>query len=379
VKIGFLAYSLMMLERYWDMLHEKADCWWGVTHPRIYNLLMEKNISNVVYHHDELIVDHNKAYGNKCVSSNPGHSERVVAERIKPDIWISDTLNKLHYVPKDAFWVQVFHSLPIKKHFFYPPLLDYDLLLLPGEYHKHEIIKRLNIKERDEEHLKVVGWPRTDDFFNGKFDRQAIMNTLKLDQNVKTVLYAPTWGWGYGNETLFARWFDREVKTFEQVCHKIRKMGLNFIVKLHPLSFHANNQTLINISKKYNVLWLTKEISWFVDDPNPFLWITDILISDLSGIIAEFMVLDRPIIYIDPDEKLDAWDGSDMPRNFRAGHIVKSPEELLEAIDDSIRFPERFKKERNNMVSKLFYSPDGKAIDRAAQEILNFAESKGLN
>jgi CDP-glycerol glycerophosphotransferase (TagB/SpsB family) len=369
----------MMLERYWDMLHEKADCWWGVTHPRIYNLLMEKNISNVVYHHDELIVDHNKAYGNKCVSSNPGHSERIVAERIKPDIWISDTLNKLHYVPKDAFWVQVFHSLPIKKHFFYPSVLDYDLLLLPGEYHKHEIIKRLNFKERDEERLKVVGWPRTDDFFNGKFDRQEIMNTLELDQNVKTILYAPTWGWGYGNETLFARWFDREVKAFEQICHKIRKMDLNFIVKLHPLSFHANNQTLINISKKYKVLWLTKEISWFVDDPNPFLWITDILISDLSGIIAEFMVLDRPIIYIDPDEKLDAWDSSDMPKNFRAGHIVKSPEELLDAIDNSIKFPERFKKERNNMVSKLFHSPDGMAIDRAVQEILNFARRKGLN
>jgi len=30
------------------------------------------------------------------------------------------------------------------------------------------------------------------------------------------------------------------------------------------------------------------------------------------------------------------------------------------------------------LVSKLFNSPDGKAMDRSVQEILNFAESKGL-
>jgi hypothetical protein len=368
-----------MLERYWNKLCEKEDCWWGVSHPHIYNLLKKKNIKNVVYHYDKHIIDHNKTYGNKYVSSNPLQSERIVAERIKPDIWIADTLNKLNHIQKDAFWVQVFHSLPIKKHFFYPPVLDYDLLLLPGEYHRQEIIKRLNIKEKDEERLKVVGWPRTDDFFNGKFDRREIMNTLGLDPNLKTIMYAPTWGWGYGNERLFARWFDREVEVFEQICYEIRKMDLNFIVKLHSLSFHANSQTLIDIAKKHDVLWLTKEISYFVDDPNPFLWITDILISDLSGIIAEFMVLDRPIIYIDPDENLEAWDGSDMPKSFRAGYVVKSPEELFGAIDDSIKRPERFKKERQDLVSKLYYSPDGEATDRAVQEILNFAKSKGLN
>ena len=378
MKIGFLAYSLMVLEGYWNKLHGKADCWWGVTNPQIYDLLKKKNIDNVVYHHDELIIDHKKTHGNKYVSNNPWHSERTVAERIKPDIGIADTLNKLNNVRKDAFWVQTFHTLPIKKLFFYPPVLEYDLLLLPGEYHRQEIIKRLNIKEKDEERLKVVGWPRTDDFFNGKFDRNEIVNTLGLDPNLKTIMYAPTWGWGYGNERLFARWFDREVEVFEQMCYEIRKMDLNFIVKLHSLSFQVSNQTLIDIAKKYNVLWLTKELSCFVDDPNPFLWITDILISDLSGIIAEFMVLDRPIIYIEPDEKLDAWNGSDMPKNFRVGHVVSSPDELLCAIDDSIKYPEKFKKQRRDLVSKLFNSPDGKAMDRSVQEILNFAESKGL-
>ena len=58
--------------------------------------------------------------------------------------------------------IQTFHSVPIKKYAFYEPVLNYDLILLPGQYHKNEFIKRFSLKENDER-LKVVGWPRVDD------------------------------------------------------------------------------------------------------------------------------------------------------------------------------------------------------------------------
>ena len=379
MKIGFLGYDLMTLERYWHKLYEKADCCWGVTHPKMYNSLKERNINNVVYCYDRHVIDpNNKKIGNKYVSTNPGQSEKVIIEKIDPDLWIVDTMNKLNYVPKSTYWVQTFHSLPLKKHFFYTPVLEYDFFLLPGEYHKSELIKRLNIDDKKAETLKVVGWPRVDDFVSGEFDRKKIAKNINLDPKLKTIMYAPTWGWGYGNEKLFARWFDNEIEVFEELCRQIKVMDLNFIVKLHPLSFHASNNRLINIARKYDVIWLTKETTVFVDDPNPFLWITDVLISDLSGIIAEFMVLDRPIIYIDPDERLDAWNGSDMPKNFRVGHVVKSPEELFAAIDDSIKYPERFSRERKKLTSKIFCSLDGKATDRAVKEIMEFADAKGI-
>ena len=378
MKVGFLAYSLSVLGRYWDRLYEKTDCWWGVTQPNMYNLLRSKGIENVVYDNDKHVINRNREFGNMLVSANPGSSEKKIAEQINPDLWITDTLNKLNHVPKSTYWVQTFHSLPLKKHFFYPPVLEYDLFLLPGEYHKSELIKRLNIDDKKAETLKVVGWPRSDDFFNGEFDRGKIMKNINLDPNLKTVMYAPTWGWGYGNEKLFARWFDREIEIFEELCLQINSMDLNFIVKLHYLSFQAGNKQLINIAKKYDVVWLVEETAVFMDDPSPFLWITDVLLSDLSGIIAEFMVLDRPIIYIDPDERLDAWDESDMPRDFRKGHVVKTPEELFSAIYDSIKYPKRFSRERRELTSKLFCSLDGKATDRGVKEILAFADTKGI-
>ena len=204
------------------------------------------------------------------------------------------------------------------------------------------------------------------------------MSKLGLDTNSKTIMYAPTWGWGYGNDTFFARWFGREKEVFEQLCKKVKKNGLNFIVKLHGLSLQTTNKQLLDIARKYDVLWLTKETDRFTEDASPYLWVTDIIISDLSGIIAEFLTLNRPIIYIDPDEKLDAWNGSDMPRSFRVGHVVRTPEELFTAIDDSVITPQRFQKQREELVANIFYSLDGKATDRAVDAILDFAYEKGL-
>ena len=79
------------------------------------------------------------------------------------------------------------------------------------------------------------------------------------------------------------------------------------------------------------------------------------LISDLSGIIAEYMTLNRPIIYIDPDESMEPWEDSDMPKELRAGHVVKRPEELIEALKDSISCPDRFRKKRKDLISILYY------------------------
>lgn len=367
----------MMTEKYWNKLQDKADCWWGITQQEFYDVLRKKNHTKIAFHSEKKVINRKGNFDNPFVPLNPGESENIVAQMIDPDLWITESLNKLNYVPKKALWIQTFHSMPIKKHFFYPPVLDYDLMLLPGEYHKKELIRRLKLKD-DDERLKVVGWPRIDDFFNDVFDREDIMNNLGLDTGRKTLMYAPTWGWGYGSRGLFARWSGREAEVFEKLCRKAKEMELNFIVKLHCLSFYTNNKEIVDIAEKYGVLWLTKEPACTQADPNPFLWITDILISDLSGIISDFLVLDRPIIYIDPDEELDAWSDSDMPKSFRVGHVVKTPGELVNAIRDSISYPERFKKERRNLVSKLFYSPDGKAIDRAVEEILNFAPVKEL-
>jgi len=381
MKIGFLAYSLFVLEKYWDELKYKADCWWGVTQKNTYDELKAKGIKNIVYFPDEYKY-FPKREGNKYFSMSPGDAERKVIDKISPDIWISDQTNRLVYAPKKVPWIQTFHSLCFKKHTFHPLTQEYDLLLLPGKYHEQEFIKRLDFAKNDER-LKIVGWPRVDDLTDSQYNRDEILSDLGLNPNRKTVILAPTWGgfekdksiWG---RNLFPRWQGSEIETFDKICKEIKSKKLNFIIKFHHLSFWANSEEMKTIAKNNGALWVTPGISNFQIDPNPFLWVSDILISDMSGIIMDYIGLDRPIIFIDPDENLDAWIDCSIPPDFRAGAIVKTLEELLKAIDDSLLYPEKHIDDRQNVISKIFSFSDGKSAQRAADVIMKFAESKEI-
>ena len=116
MRIGLFAYSSMRMWRYWNKLKDTADCWWGTPERRLVDFLKAKNIHKVAHHYEEFIVDSKISSGNAFISTDPGISQKVIDEDIDPDIWIADTLNKLNCIPKKAFWVQIFHSLPIKKH-----------------------------------------------------------------------------------------------------------------------------------------------------------------------------------------------------------------------------------------------------------------------
>jgi len=377
MKIGFYSQNYNTLGKYWEKLKNKADCWWGVPEKGLYNFLKRKKAKNISYHLENYMKSFESKVGNKFVSTDPNTAQKKIVEEINPDVWIVDTPNKLNYYSEKAFRVQTFHALPIKKAVFYEPFLNYDLILLPGQFHKDEFIKRFNLKKNDER-FKIVGWPNIDDLIKEKHDRKKIIKKLNLDPQKKTIMYAPTWGWGHGNDAFFARWFDKEEEVFEKICKKSFDKNLNLIVRLHSLSFSTNKKKLIDIAKKYKVLWQTNLTSNYRDDPNKYLWITDILISDLSGIISEYMVLNRPIIYIDPDESIDPWQNSDMPKNFRAGHVVREADQLLEAIDDSIMYPQRFSKQRKDILNKVYYNLDGNATSRGVEAIMNFAENKGI-
>ncbi len=382
MKIGFLAYSLFVLEKYWEQLKDKADCWWGVTQNDIFEELKKRGIEKVVFCPDEYRYFPDRE-GNKYVSVAPGKAEAELAVKLAPDVWITDHTNRLTHAAKKALWVQTFHSVCFKKYTFHPLTLQYDLLLLPGEYYRQEFIKRLGFSENDER-LKVVGWPRVDDLLQGRHNREQILNNLGLNPGRQTVMYAPTWG-GYEKDmsswgnNLFARWFGRDIEIFELLCSQIEKMGLNFIVKTHHLSVWSDNEEVKQIARKHGVVWVTPEMSDFQIDPNPYLWATDVLISDMSGIIMDYMVLDRPIIFIDPDETIDAWRECSIPPNFRAGEIVQTPEQLLAVIEDSIKHPDKYKPARQNVLSRIYCSLDGKASQRAAKAILNFATDKGIS
>lgn len=370
MKVGLLAYHLIGLEEYWEHLKDKCDCWWAVTQPELEAELRAKGIDKVVCCPDEFVFDENNPY-IKYVSKERGKAERELSEKLDPDLWISDHVNRLCFIPKKVPWVETFHGFGFKKHIqLHREIVNFDLILLPGEFHKNSIAS--HYPQIPEEALQIVGWPRIDSFFRGDYCRETTLSNLGLDINKKTVFYAPTWGGYHGEHGLWGRWFNKEYEVFEQVCKFCQDEDLNFIVKLHGLSPYINDERLKAIAEKYNTCWVTKNMGYYHANPNEYLWCSDVLITDLSSIAIDFLALDRPLIFIDPDESLDAWTEASMPADYRAGDVVKTIDQFRDAIKQAKVKPDKDKLLRKQISDKVFSSLDAYAGQRAAKAILDF-------
>jgi len=369
-----------MLYDYWKALKDKADCRWGVTTETAFQYLKSHGVSDVLFK-PEIVEKYSPDIINKLINQYLSRTRKrtinYLLDRISPDLWLFDTFTRFDPLTKKVPWVHTFHSMCFKKYFFHPMTVDYDLLLLPGEYHKKEMEKRVRLKK--DTRLCIIGWPRVDVFFNGGFDRESIMKDVGLNPEAKTVMYAPTCLDEFGHQGLFPRWFGRDEEVLELICSEMKKMGVNFIIKLHANAIKAlKNKRLFDIAKRYNVLWPARNTDYCTVDPNPFLWITDVLISDVSGSITDYMVLNRPVVFIDPDDSLGIWEECDIPRELRTGHVVTEVRELVIAVEDSLKAPDRFRAEREEFLSRMFCKLDGKASERAGDAILEFAADRGI-
>ena len=104
----------------------------------------------------------------------------------------------------------------------------------------------------------------------------------------------------------------------------------------------------------------------------------DILISDVSGIIPEFLFLDKPVIYIEPDVS-DMWVDSSLPSSYRCGPVITEFDDLLKQIDTALlQLNHFYKTQRDNVTNMVFKYNDLSSSKRAYQAIKNLYDSQHL-
>lgn len=384
-KILFLAFhSITSLSHYFKRLEPKADCWWATFHPQVYAEIRESGCEKVFFENMLFRQFKPRILGKIFGKINVLYVYWTLKKRIarlikmaKPDIIVTDTNRVLaRYGPKGhaIMTVQVFHAVSYKKYFLQEDVLAYDLVLLPSSYHKERLCRYF--KAADPEKFQVVGWPRVDNFFNGTFtqrDKDAFVKKFDLNPRQETVLYAPSWNTFY-NKGLFPRSFGAREEVFDIFCKKIKELGVNLIIKFHPASHKLIYDTEVHrIAKKYDVCLAYKSSTECLESlVEHFLWSTDVLISDASGIINDFMVLDRPIVYVEPDARDFCWQENDLPKEFRAGIVVSSLEGLIEGVKRSLQNSQEYALKRKEIANKIFYKLDGLASQRASEEILRY-------
>lgn len=168
-----------------------------------------------------------------------------------------------------------------------------------------------------------VGTPRADVFFNDETvckNREKVYDYYKLNKETKTILYAPTF-----RQTQNLDVYLLNYKKIKEVL--VNKFGgkWQILVRLHP-----------NISHLAKELKLTNDVinATLYKDMQELLCSSDIVITDYSGLMFDFYILNRPLFlfcsdfveYTSSDREL-YFDLEKMPFS-----ISKSNEELCDNI-----------------------------------------------
>lgn len=259
-------------------------------------------------------------------------------------------------------------------------LNSFEYYFLYGRLERDMFAVIMNDNHDATKHIKLmdIGYPKLDDQINARYDSRKIFNRLGLNPDYKTVIYAPAWDPGCSLRT----------SGIEIVRRLLAIENINVIVKLHPVSMEPETSPNY-IFFTGGVNW-PKEFSQFENNPrfrfvndylvNPILFISDIMLTDFSGVALEFMTLNRPVIYLDCPEfyerTLKDWNCDPVvaknDERFNAGRnaglVIDDLKELPQAVRRSLENPKEFSEKRDKLTKKFLYNP-GKGSEATVNAI----------
>jgi len=259
-------------------------------------------------------------------------------------LYISSVASPPKKIRARTVWVPhgVGHEFPEPWH------LECIACLLPGKYWFNLFAKRPF--KRDQ--LIIIGYPKLDILFSPnrnltikKIKERFHFNDLPYS---KTVLYAPSWNW-FGFPS-----FDRSIFSILEMANKL---SLNLLIKPHPLLHrsHAYHKAKIASKEMKNTRWINPN-----EDIVQFYLIADILVSDTSSTLREFMLTGNPSIQLTNIRRKELL----FPEVMWAS-LENLPETVVRAVDN----PGEYASVRQKRVKELFFKLDGRASERAVRFI----------
>ena len=186
-------------------------------------------------------------------------------------------------------FIDVWHGIPFKgfdKDDF-KVQHRYDEIWVASEFMADLYEKKFGFKRQK---LKATGYARTDVLVNpGKISRDELMREYDIPvTDRKVILYAPTWKQDDAERSLYPFGMV-ETEFLRELSQVAEEHSCIFLIRMHMNASQGSKQSE-NIyavpADKY---------------PNTerLLLLTDILIYDWSSIVFDFLLLDRPAIYLD--------------------------------------------------------------------------------
>lgn len=259
-------------------------------------------------------------------------------------------------VQDDAIAVMVYHGIGLKQTYYRDTTDRIDIRAIESEERFQDL------KAWGEKNIHLTGFTKVDPLFNRSFSRSNILEALGLDPDRKTILYAPSF---YPNA------IDKILPELETLSAMF-----NIIIKLHQFSWHQAryryHSTLAReVSRRSDAFKLLSKEDF---DIIPFLASADLLLSDISSTIFEFLPLNRPILLNEFYTlrlkhrvfRKRFYRKLDLARLGKIDFVrwISEPDHTGTLIMDGLEHPEELKEERNQARNRYLYGSDGQASAR---------------
>ena len=239
--------------------------------------------------------------------------------------------------------VQIFHGLAGEKKGHFRIRNYFDLYLTSGAY----FTKRFNELAKKHGDFEVIetGWSKLDALFlqqnNFKQEKQAL---LEKHQAKKILLFAPTFS---PNLTCAEHIYD-EILALSQ------KPDFLVLVKFHD---KMNKE----VKAKYQLAAQTLENLVIVDDPNisKYLILSDLMISDTSSVVYEFLLLDKPVITFKSSSENIKWTD------------IEDPKVLIQSVEDVLH-ADINQEDRKWIIDNYHPLSDGRSAYRMIEAVKNW-------
>ncbi|MFQ6677777.1 MAG: CDP-glycerol glycerophosphotransferase family protein [Fidelibacterota bacterium] len=317
----------------------------------------KENYLNKIFYHKQVHVIREKTDAKrlaKCSSLNP-------------DILFVGNVRKTHPIANDqTLTVMIYHGIGLKTSYYKDTSPQIDVYAIESQ----ERMDHMLSKGFNKDQLALCGFTKLDPLIKSKNrDQKDLLRELKLNEDKKTVFYTPTF---------YPSSIEKTVKSL--VNHDF---DFNLIIKMHQFSWQMKKyryhiDAIQKLGGKENVYIVDKANTNIID----YYLISDLLLTDISSTLFEFLILNRPIVQcldftFRNHHKLFPWlvnkrfDKARM-KKVDFTYQIKDANLLVELINKTLRLPEELTDERTKAISEFHYLPDGNASSR----LLDFIEAK---
>lgn len=242
--------------------------------------------------------------------------------------------------------VQIFHGLSFRNRAIRSANATYGHYLMLGPYMRRTF-ESLGVMSPGDPRVAQIGFPKTDRLVDGSLERSAVLAEIGFSGERPVVMFAPTGAHGnamelFGEDLVKAFTASGEYDLLVKP-HDHPKASINWFERLAPLE--DEHMRLLRTF-----------------DSVPALYAADVLISDASSIANEYLLLDRPLIFLDVPTLLASAAGEDARLDLdtwgrKGGTVVADVAGAERAVADGLARPQAQSAIRTAITQDLFYNP----------------------